>query len=1022
MRLLDARLRAFAFLCLAASPLHAQETCAGAPLINVLTPRAIEDSAGVTVGPQIFSVAPHPRGFVLMANNFGLLTYDGVRWRLVPLGRSGVALSVAVGANGRMFAGGVRTFGEVVEDPTGQLLYQPLEGRLDSADRAFSNVWQTILSSAGDAIFRSREKIMVLQGGDVRVLAPEGLFTAAGLVRGVLYAQDTGLGLVSADPRFAGIAPVRGGAVFRPMNVTAIAEGPEGSLLIGTQKQGLFRFDPESGTSQPLGASIPSLARSEILSLAALSDGRIAVGTLRSGLFVLDQGGRLQLTLDRDSGLPNNAVLTLQPSPDGLWAGTSGGLAQVLIPSPLEAFGAREGLPGIVESIARQDGSIYAATSQGVYRRTCGEKAFAPLLGLRSQSFALLSAGSLLAATSDGVFEVTGQEARPVRPGLARGLARSKDANRVWVATQTGAAALERGNGRWLEDSAVTMKSDGQTVDGLLGVEATSIGEDADGRLWIALITGEVLSGMPVRAGKSIDLTAISTFGEAEGFSGGFAEVISLKDGVRIGTATGVYKPEAGRLVPDPLFSAALGPERGAFRIEDTRDGGFWVASNKRPLRLTRGGPGGGLEVRGTALLRIPAGSRILDFLEVSERETWIGTDDGAFRYDPTADLGPARSISAHVRRVLTNQTELFSGGPTDLLETSLPHLAPLRFEVSSSSLDDPSRNRFRFRLDGQDSDWSPWTPETRKDYTNLGPGSYRFRVETRDVYGRVGKEAGFSFEVLTPWYRKVWAMALGLASLAGLFHLLLLLRTRTLKRRQRELEAIVEKKTAELREASFTDPLTGLKNRRYFTEVIDAEVSLAARPGSSALHMFLVDLDHFKQVNDTHGHGAGDAILRETAARLGKAMRTSDLIFRWGGEEFLIMARGAPDLPRSEIANRIVNMMGKEPFDIGTGTKIAKTCSVGFATYPFYPENPTTIPLDAVIEVADLALYRAKQTGRNRAVGVSPQTGVPVPGDVWKDKVLENLEKEAVSVEILEGPPARGEARSGRSDGKEPS
>ena len=168
---------------------------------------------------------------------------------------------------------------------------------------------------------------------------------------------------------------------------------------------------------------------------------------------------------------------------------------------------------------------------------------------------------------------------------------------------------------------------------------------------------------------------------------------------------------------------------------------------------------------------------------------------------------------------------------------------------------------------------------------------------------------------------------------------------------------------------------------------------------------MFLVDLDHFKQVNDTWGHGAGDAILRQTAARLKIAMRTSDLIFRWGGEEFLIVARGAADLPRNEIANRIVRMLGQEPFDIGTGTKVARTCSVGFATYPFYQEDPGAVPLSGVIELADLSLYRAKRTGRNRAVGVSPRTGVPVAGDVWKSQVLENLEQAIVSVEVLEGP-----------------
>lgn len=83
---------------------------------------------------------------------------------------------------------------------------------------------------------------------------------------------------------------------------------------------------------------------------------------------------------------------------------------------------------------------------------------------------------------------------------------------------------------------------------------------------------------------------------------------------------------------------------------------------------------------------------------------------------------------------------------------------------------------------------------------------------------------------VSTPWYLTFWARALALVAVAFLFFLLLDLRTRTLKKRQRELESIVEQKTTELREASFTDPLTGLRNRRYFAEVIESEASLACR------------------------------------------------------------------------------------------------------------------------------------------------------------------------------------------------
>jgi len=992
------------FLLAGPRPVRAAETCTGAPFINVMKPREIEKSASGVVGPQIFDAASHPGGFVLLANNYGLLSYDGVAWRLLPLGRGQVAFSVAVGPNGRIFAGGARTFGEVVEDPNGALLYQPLELELPPEDRDFSDIWQTLVTPAGAAYYRSREKFLVFQGTQVQALSPRGLFTAAAIAGGVLYAQDSAVGLVAIGPE--GVAPVPGGQAFLGARVTALGEGEPGSLLVGTQTQGLFHFELASGRAELLRASASELSTAEILSVRRLENGQIAVGTLRRGLFLLDPEGRVRLRLDHENGLPDDAVLTLQTAAGALWAGTNGGAAQVLLPSAVETFDARLGLPGLVESLARYQDAIYAATSQGVFRLSC-RPGFEPVPALRKQSFALLSADRLLASTADGIYELQGSSARLVRAGRSRGLAPSSDPDRVWAATESGVVGLARRGAEWSLDSGLVAFESPSGFDGLEGVEATSVAEEADGRLWFALVTGQVVSGRPVRREGRLELSETKIYGEDEGLTSGFAEVVSLKDGVRIATATAILRPREGRLIPDTSFTISLGPGVGASRIEDSLEGGYWAASAKRPIRLVTENVGGGLSLKRTSLLRTPAGGRILDFLEVSPREVWVGTDDGAFRYDPSRDTRTDPKIFATVRRVQSNQAELFAGGPSTSLETALPHLAPIRFEVASSSLDDPSRNHFRFRLDGQDTDWSPWTSETRKEYTNLGPGSYRFRVETSDVYGRLGTEAGFSFVVLSPWYRTPAALGVGAVAALALFYLALTLRTRALRKRQLELEAIVEQKTSELREASFTDPLTRLRNRRYFAEVIDSEVSLAGRPDSPALHLFLVDLDHFKQVNDTHGHAAGDAVLRQSAERLKTATRTSDLIFRWGGEEFLIVARGAPDLPRNEIANRIVSMMAKVPFDIGDGRKVFRTCSVGFATYPFYLDNPTTVPLDAVIELADLALYRAKQTGRNRAVGVAPRSSAPAPGDTWRNEVLENLEKAAVSVEVLEGPAA---------------
>ena len=999
---LSARLRAIPLVAALAVPSVAKaEVCPGAPFINVLRPRTIEESAGTIVGPQIFGIAPHPRGTVLFANNNGLIAYDGATPRVTPVGKSGVAFSVATAADGRIFVGGSHTFGEMIQEPDGTLIYQPFEADLQGDDRHFSDVWQVFVSAKNRVFFRSPERVFILQDGDVLVVAPAGRFTAAVLEGETLYVHDTAAGLVSVN---AGTRPMVIAPALRSVPVTALAMESETALLVGTQDRRVLRYDFVASQTTPIGQGVQEIQTSEILSLKKMEDGSLAVGTLRNGLVILDSAGKPVARMNADTGLPDSAVLALASAHGSLWAGTSGGVAQIQTPGPLQTFGTREGLPGIVESLVRHDGVLFAATSHGLHRMTCGARAFEAVPALQKQTFRLLSAGSLLVAAADGIYEVERGAVRLIRPGLARSFVRSRDGAHVWAATQDGVVAFANNRHGWFEVGALRFEG-GPEVGERQGVEATSLGEDTDGRLWLALADGSVISGSPAVDPQNPRLTNARLIDEKAGLTGSFAEILELRDGVRIGTSNAVLKPAGGRVAPDPLFVGALGEGASAFRLRDAGGGGYWIASAKRPLRLSS--DSGSLRVQPTSLARSWAGSRILDFLEAEDGSVWIGADDGAVRYDPARDSLARTPIAALIRRMESHGLELFRGGIATEVERPLPHLASVRFEVASTSLDDPSRSRYRFRLDGQDADWSPWVAEFRKDYTNLGPGDYRFRVETRDVYGRVGSEAHLSFVVLTPWYRKPAALALGALALAGIFFIALRVRTHALERRQKELQAVVDQKTAELREASFTDPLTGLRNRRYFAEIIEAEASLACRPGSPALHLFLVDLDHFKQVNDTYGHSAGDSVLKQTAARLKTAMRTSDLLFRWGGEEFLIVARGAPDLPRHEIANRIVRTIGRDPFDIGTGASLAKTCSVGFASFPFYADTPQTVPFDAVMELADLSLYRAKQTGRNRAVGVSPQAGAHVETDAWKGQVLDNLEKAAVSIEVLEGPSA---------------
>lgn len=246
---------------------------------------------------------------------------------------------------------------------------------------------------------------------------------------------------------------------------------------------------------------------------------------------------------------------------------------------------------------------------------------------------------------------------------------------------------------------------------------------------------------------------------------------------------------------------------------------------------------------------------------------------------------------------------------------------------------------RYRYRLQGWDERWSEVDAGHRvAAFTRIAPGQYRFDVEVAEPAGP-WQDRGLSIDVdvIPAWHQhRGFHAALVLALLtitAGGVHW----RARLLRERARELERMVEARTAALaaanveleqahravEEASLTDPLTGLHNRRFLWRHIDADVALALRSRygrddaarePSDLLFFLVDIDHFKRINDQHGHAVGDLVLVEMGRRLRAVFRESDHVVRWGGEEFLGVARGAQREDGPRVAERIRRAVAESP------------------------------------------------------------------------------------------------------------
>jgi len=186
------------------------------------------------------------------------------------------------------------------------------------------------------------------------------------------------------------------------------------------------------------------------------------------------------------------------------------------------------------------------------------------------------------------------------------------------------------------------------------------------------------------------------------------------------------------------------------------------------------------------------------------------------------------------------------------------------------------------------------------------------------------------------------------------------------------------------VQEMSLSDPLTGLRNRRYLASRIDEDLAQtsrqriaherehgAANPHNTDIVFIMIDMDHFKAVNDVHGHAAGDAVLKQFAAILMEEVRDSDTVVRWGGEEFLIVAKQASGSAIHLLAERVRARVAAHGFDLGNGTVLRKTCSIGFASYPFPAPDLPRPKWEDVVALADQCLYAAKASGRDIWVGV---------------------------------------------------
>ena len=292
-------------------------------------------------------------------------------------------------------------------------------------------------------------------------------------------------------------------------------------------------------------------------------------------------------------------------------------------------------------------------------------------------------------------------------------------------------------------------------------------------------------------------------------------------------------------------------------------------------------------------------------------------------------------------------------------------------FEFAALNYIIPEKNQYAYMMEGVDKEWVYSGDRRFVTYTNLDPGTFTFKVKGTNNDG-IWNEEGVSIKIIVtpPFWETNWFRGTVLLAFIGLIAGFYRWRVYAIEQQNRELAMQVAERTKELADANvklqelaIIDGLTGVYNRRHFFELAEQELAKAQRYGH-AISAIMLDMDHFKQINDQYGHLVGDHVLQVTAQCMHDNIREVDILGRYGGEEFAILLPNTALPGTREIAKRICKAIASQVVDAGDA-KVPVTASLGVVSI----EESSQINVEVLIDRADQALYAAKQAGRNQMV-----------------------------------------------------
>jgi ligand-binding sensor domain-containing protein/signal transduction histidine kinase len=713
---------------------------------------------------QNWGFAMDRHGIVYVANSQGIMRYTGAGWQHVSVPGQIVA-SLVNGDDDRMYVGGVGEIGYVsIAEPSdassaSPWTYQSLT-QLVPDTVEFTSVWYSRKTDEG-VFFTSNEYFFHFDGKQLHAIAAQTRFSNLFVMDGAVYVREAPHGLKKYSD--GELVLWNKGAMFGETTLRSVIERDNGTTLFVTYYE-LLLFDGLE--FQPFENDAAEYLEGHFIDEAIqLSDGTIAIATRNGGIVWLDSGGSLLQIFTEDGGLISNTVYGLHQDKKGsLWAATINGLSRIDLQLPFRHFDSRHGLSDTANRMTSRNDTIFVSGSRGVYMRNSRDESH--FFGGKSFCHQFLHHSEDLYVICSGVlYRFVGDRFESVSESIFSTAVTSLDSETVVSVHQSNfTVARLKGSDLQIIYNTADFKS-----------RPNSVTMCSSGNIWIGTDTQGLFRVKLDSLNGQITGHSIRRFLHDTRKSANQARVhASVLDGepLIITNNHGIlqYDPVTDSLIQTDLFGPGFkDTSRQYLHASQDPSGNVWFSSGAG-FQVAMRQPDGSFEIRSSIL-------KWLDITQVNylypdpQGYVWYVEARELVRLDPRKYFDTDFGFHSEISEVLVRGDSLVARGAN-----SNPQVLPyadneLRFTYAAAAYLDPARTRYRVKLEGFDENWSAWTSETWKDYTNLPEGSYRFLMEARNLFGVISAAEPFHVRILPPWYRTWWAYLLYFAATVMLLY-----------------------------------------------------------------------------------------------------------------------------------------------------------------------------------------------------------------------------------------------------------